>query len=383
MTTCPPPSPGRSWRTGFLYLFVPGTFFLLGCLVTWLVLQRRNDSVMVGLPVPAGTALRPGEPTPQPDEPGAAPEIFRDNFGEVSGAAATLVGIGCNHEQGLVMDLALLKAGDRQHLWRLEETDMALPLSPALLERVIDGQPIAMLPSFRARGGQGQVPDLANFNDYEALAFCEALYKANLASTGAFANSARRDLTFSDLFSNPRKYRGQVVHFEGRLRRVRHTDPPPNARAKGVDHLYEAWVFDPHRYGVNPVCLVFTERPAGLAVAEQLDQPVQFDAYFFKKYRYQSADSKPGFAREAPLFIGRSPVLETTPSAMEAPMRWNTSLLVLFLVLVLATVWIAFALHWWFRRGDRRVQARLQEVRQREFVDPGLPNLPGPSPSNN
>ena len=237
-----------------------------------------------------------------------------------------------------------------------------------------------MLPSFRAQGHQGQVPDLAHFNDDEALAFCEALYKANLTSVGSFAHSARHDLTFADLFNNPRQHRGEVVHFEGQLRRVRRSDPPPNARAKGVGHLYEAWVNDP-RYGNNPVCLDFTEIPAGLKVVEQTDQPVTFDAYFFKKYRYQSADSKPGFAREAPLFIGHSPVLPAP--AAEDLWKWNTSLLTLFLGLVLLTAVLGFGLHWWFRRSDRHIQERLRRARRQEFVDPGASNLPNITSWNN
>jgi hypothetical protein len=268
------------------------------------------------------------------------------------------------------MELALLKAGDRQHLWKLQETDHALPLNRKLLARVLDGEPLAMLPSFRARGNQGPLPDLGNVNDDEALAFCEALYKANLTSTGAFANSARRDLTFADLFNTPQKYRGEVVHFEGLLYRLRRIDPPPNARIKGVDHLFEGWIFDPQRYGVNPVCLVFTELPPGLAVAEKMSFPVSFDAYFFKKYRYQSADSKPGWAREAPLFIGRSPVLVWEGQAASDALALSSPLLVAFLGMVLATGLIAFGLHWWFRRGDRRIQDRLSRVRQKEFVEP-------------
>ncbi len=226
-------------------------------------------------------------------------------------------------------------------------------------------------------------PDLSHLNDDEALAFCEALFKANLTSQGAFANSARRDLTFTDLFNTPKKYRGEVVHFEGNLRRVRHSDPPPNARVKGVDHLYEGWAFNMERYGANPVCLVFTELPPGLPVAEKMDRQISFDAYFFKKYRYQSGDSRPGWAREAPLFIGRSPVLAIEKAAPADSITWSAPLLVGFLGLVLVTGLVAFGLHWWFRRGDQRLRNRLAQVRQQDFVEPGKTGLPSTAPSDN
>jgi hypothetical protein len=317
---------------------------------------------------------RPEEKPSQEGE--STPFVFRDNLLEVKVGAATLIGVGFNGGKGLIMELALLKEGDRQHVWKLQETDKALPLNRKLLAHVLDGEPLAMLPSFRARGNQGPLPDLGNINDDEALVFCEALYKANLTSTGAFANSARRDLTFADLFNTPAKYRGEVVHFEGLLYRIRRIDPPPNARIKGVDHLYEGWVFDPQRYGVNPVCLVFTELPAGLAVGEKMNCQVSFDAYFFKKYRYQSADSKPGWAREAPLFIGRSPVLSPEKQPTSDSLAWSTPLLVGFLGMVLATGFIAIGLHWWFRRGDRRIQDQLAKARQQGFVEPGNREVP-------
>ncbi len=363
------------WTGVLLYLLVPGTFFLLGCLAAWFFLAgERNGDAKASLP-PADQA------TEAKDEP-TAPTVFRDNTREVSQGAATLAGAGSAGGHAVFMELALLRGGEGQHLWKIEETGTALPLDAKLLARVVDGEPVGMLPSFRAKGKKGQVPDLDDLNDLEALAFCDALIKANLTSQGAFANSTRRDLTFADLYNTPKKHRGEVIHQEGALRRVRRSDPPPNARAKGVDHLYEGWVFDT-RYGTNPVCLVFTELPAGLTVAEQMNRQISFDAYFFKKYRYQSADSKPGYVREAPLFIGRGPVLAKAETASGVDTSWSTPLLIGFLGVLLATVVLAFGLHGWFRRGDRHVQKRLAGVRHREFVEPNGPTFPDTTPSAN
>lgn len=379
MSTVPRPAPQQYWRAGlFLYLLVPVACFLLGILFARQFLYIPNNPPSQGKPhAENGPAV---VDLPQPEE--GHGELFRFDTDAVSRAAATLAGAGGDDGRSALTELTLLKAGEVAGLWKLQEMVQAPPLRPEYLSQVRDSTPIAMLPSFRDKEKQGQVPDLAHFNDLEAEAFCEALWKANLTSTSAFANSARTELTFSDLFNEPHRYRGQVVHFEGRLRRVRHSKAPIMARSRGVEHLYEGWLFDPQRYGTNPVCLVFTELPTGLSVAEQMDQPVTFDAYFFKKYRYQSADSKPGYAREAPLFIGRSPVpVKGPPSAPQV--AWSTPLLVGFLGLLLLTVVIAFGLHWWFRRGDRRVHDRLAVVREREFVEPGPPGFPDTTPSAN
>lgn len=371
-----PTPPGRRGPGLVVTILGPAVFFLLGCLATWLVLQARPSEEVAASSAPA----EPAAPAPSLPEAPAAPTVFRDNRAEMSQGAAALAGAGGSG--GAFLALALVRGGEQGHLWKVLATESALPLDEAYLRKVIDGQPLAMLPSYKAKGKRGQVPDLEDLNDFEALSFCDALIKANLTSVGAFANSARRDLTMRDLFTAPGRYRGEVVHHEGLLRRVYRSDPPPNARARGVDHLYEGWVLDPES-GMSPVCLVFTELPPGLTVAEKMNRRVSFDAYFFKKYRYESEDSKPGYVREAPLFVGRSPVLtDAAPRPALAP-GWSTPLLVGFLVVLLATVVLALGLHFWFRRGDRKVRERLKGLREREFVDPGSPGLPGPTPSAN
>src|SRR5262249_28697678 len=60
----------------------------------------------------------------------------------------------------------------------------------------------------------------------EVKAYCLALTTAHATSSEAFANSARRDLTYAHLFEEPEKYRGEVVHYQGRLKRVRQFDAP-------------------------------------------------------------------------------------------------------------------------------------------------------------
>ncbi len=301
------------------------------------------------------------------DEPPPAEEVFRDNTAEVLQGAATLAGAGCQGGHGTAIVLALLRRGDQLHLWKLQEIDKALPLTPSLLKRVKDSTDI-------------RVDDSA----FEPEAYCEAVLKASLTSLGAFANSAH-PATFSELFTDPWKYRGQVIHYEGTIRRIRHMDAPAMLRAKGINDLYECWMFG-HDDGVNPVGLVCSELPAGVSPGEKLSLPASFDAYFFKRYRYQAVGSRPGQAREAPLFIGRSFVITKPAPVAEAEAyslgaKW---VLLAVLGLVLGTFVLAFGLHWWFRRNDRRVQARLKELRASGYGGAEAPEMPpGATPSEN
>ncbi len=308
-----------------------------------------SPAVLVALLL-AALAVRAAD-DPTPDE-----NVFRDNTADVVRGAATLAGAGCQGGNGTAMVLALLREGDRERLWKLEASDQALPLSPRLLKRVKDETGI-------------RIDDSA----FESEAYCEAVFKSTLVSLGAFANSAH-DATFRDLWNEPARYRGQVIHYGGKLRSIRDFDAPLMLAGKGISRLYECWIFDKDN-GANPVCLVCTELPAGMQPAEHLSEMVTFDAYFFKKYKYQSVDSKPGTAREAPLFIGRS--FSVVPHAhtdidetRESFMAGSKALLLIFLGGALVTVVLAVAAHWWFHRSDRRLRARIDQSRTLDIAPP-------------
>jgi hypothetical protein len=210
----------------------------------------------------------------------------------------------------------------------------------------------------------------------EAKAYCQALIAASQTSAKAFANSARHDVTFAHLFEEPEKYRGQVIHFNGRLKRVRRFDPPDYVKGDvfGIKDLYEGWIFDPEIHGANPVCIVFTQLPAHVSVAEDMEVLVAFDAYFFKRYRYKAKDG----LRECPLFIGhtlqvKKVLAASTDSAAHSISAFTTNLVIAVLLMFLGTIGLALLLSWWYRRGDRRIHKVLADARMPEFPEPDAP----------
>jgi len=287
----------------------------------------------------------------------------REAVDDISQAAATAAGAVGMRQPTCVLSVVL--AGQSMSLWDALPASpparpgnapaKALPVDPDLLLGVEDRAPVRNADE--------------NYDEFQAYNLL--LVRAHKTAAGAFAKGARRDLTFAHLFEEPAKYRGQIVHIEGLLRRLRKFDAARLAAKEGVPALYEGWVFDAE-YGYNPYCVIVTELPKSIQIGEKLDRHVSFDGYFFKRYRYKAGDG----VRDAPLLIGRT----LTPSASQgtaanARAPWLDSstpwLLIAFLAILLVTAGFGIALTLWFKRGDKQVRARLDAARDAAFVEPG------------
>ncbi len=119
--------------------------------------------------------------------------------------------------------------------------------------------------------------------------FWQAVLAASKVPAEAFAQAAgkQRHLTFGHLYAEPAKYRGLVVHIEGRLARLKKLDPPHWVQLKDIYDLYEAWIYV-NQPGAHPVCVIMPHQPDGIEPGDGLDFRVAVDGYFFKRYRYIS-----------------------------------------------------------------------------------------------
>jgi hypothetical protein len=249
---------------------------------------------------------------------------------------------------------ALLQAGSGFSLWS------ALPENPSAEES--KAPPLVNLESVKdetpIRSGE------------EGLAFCEALVKAHKTANQAFQSSATRRLTYANLYNESKLHRGKVVHFEGQLRRLARFEPPEETKLDGVTDQYEGWIFDLKNYGPNPVCVIFTDLPAGLEPGDKLDVRVSFDGYFFKRYRYKAADTW----RDAPLLIGHTIIVNQKPAKSDADEGgfFSGFMAITFLILLGCVFFLALALTMWYRRSDRLVQTRVSNAQASGFIEPGV-----------
>jgi hypothetical protein len=288
------------------------------------------------------------------DPAGANPPLLNDAARAAATAASML---GMYNATGVS---TVLLAGQTMAIWGANATD---PLAKSLSQREQATVDPDLLGGVEDRAPVRNVVD--NYNEFQAYQYL--LIKAHNTPEAILARAARHDLTYAHLFEEPAKYRGQIIHLEGRLKRLRRFDAAATAARQGVPILYEGWIFD-EIYYYNPFCIIVSELPTSIQVTEKTEHPVAFNGYFFKRYRYQAGDSW----RDAPLLIGRTLHLaEPSPAGSDGDVPFPHLLLSAFISVVALTLVLGLGLLWWFRRGDRQVQSRLDAARQATFFEAG------------
>jgi hypothetical protein len=209
-----------------------------------------------------------------------------------------------------------------------------------------------------------EIPKEARDEDW---VYWQAVFHASRIGAAVFAKDSQKNryVTFGHLYYEPAKYRGRVVHVEGRLLRLKRLDPPLHAQLRGLKELYEAWIAT-DQPGAHPVCAIIAHRPEGLEPGDQLNRNVAVDGYFFKRYRYISGRlDKEGNNQplSTVLIIGPTIALRggqsaAQPFALAAIWPWVVG----FGAVVAA---VLGAMIWWLRRSDRLVRARLAALRAR------------------
>lgn len=240
--------------------------------------------------------------------------------------------------------LVWLKTGDELDYWTLVNSAVIRPIAEEFLEKIKDERPI-----------HGPTAD-----DLEASAYVQFVHMANQTSEEAFLTGARKELTYADLMRQPKTYRGDVLEISGRLRRLRALPSPLALQNLGVPTLYEGWVFQ-EIYGPHPIAFICTQLPQGVHPFEKGNIPVVFQGYFFKKYRYKSANI--GAANpwiDSPLMIGRTFQTQPVPLEERVDTDWAKDMLPLFLVFIILVGGAIVAFTVGFLRGDKKVISRIQ-----------------------
>lgn len=305
--------------------------------------------VAVGFIVP-GTALGQAQPDKEEAKEPAAPldDRYRPHI-----AVAEIVGM-----QDGIAAAAMVQRGLETGLWMGKPVRSARPDKEQITGRCEDRLPLFL-------------------NPWEKQAYNYLVNFARQTPPKELADVARHDVLYSNLMSDPGHYRAEPIHLTGKLGRLIKLDAGPTLANEGIKTLHEAWIYPIDKDASSVYCVVFSEQPAdNIPLAERFDPAplVSCDAYFFKILRYEAKDAKDPnkkVRRDAPLLVGRTLAYATTaPKSDEVNSPLTGTLIPAVLIMLGFLIGLFFVLTWWFRRGDKRVQARIREARYSEFIAP-------------
>ena len=154
---------------------------------------------------------------------------------------------------------------------------------------------------------------------------------------------------FTELFGQPRSFRGKPIRLRGTLRRLQRVEAASNTA--GIDGYWQGWL-DPEGGPPSPIVIYFLSLPESIQPGPQLVEPVEIVGYFFKRWAYQATDA----IRTAPLVMSLEPV------ALAAPARPPEANIVGIFLWTGGIIMVCGFLMMVRRRGGRRRAGRFSQT---------------------
>ncbi len=180
-----------------------------------------------------------------------------------------------------------------------------------------------------SRAALSKVRDATFFRQADEDAWLESL----LALEGYDGRSLEppRDVGFTEIFGQPKSFRGRSVRMRGMLRGLEKLRAPANDY--GIDDYYQGWL-EPAGGPASPVIVHFREIPEGMPLGLEIAEPVEVSGCFLKNMAYRARDT----VRVAPLILARRPVRPAARPAASGGGIWDLSLAAIGVVTMLAIV---------------------------------------------
>jgi len=140
-----------------------------------------------------------------------------------------------------------------------------------------------------------------------------------------------QDVGFTELFTQPRSFRGRAVRMRGTLRRLEKLDG--RADEYGVADYWQGWL-EPAGGPASPVIVHFLRLPSGMPEGLEIEEPAVVTGFFLKNMAYKAADG----VRIAPLILSLEPVRPATGSEASGTSVVDRSIGVVGVVTMLAIV---------------------------------------------
>lgn len=202
-------------------------------------------------------------------------------------------------------------------------------------EVLIEAEPEPFVPEAGALGAPASalatVRDDTFFREGDMEAWEQTFLTLRDAGRESLRRSPAAPVSFSELFGQPRSFRGRLVRLEGTLHRLERLDAPRNHY--GIESYWQGWL-EPAGGPAMPIVVHCLEVPEGMPTGMRIDEPVEITGYFFKRYAYAAADT----IRVAPLVMALEPVRKPSTAAVARGSSLGAWVVVSMAVLVGAAV---------------------------------------------
>jgi hypothetical protein len=145
-----------------------------------------------------------------------------------------------------------------------------------------------------------RVRDATMFRDADNDAWFEVWTTLREGGRGGLARSQPRDVSFRELFGQPRSFRGRLVRMKGTLHRAEQLAAPRNDY--GIDQYWQCWM-EPAGGPASPVVIQCLSLPEGMPTGMNIHESIAVTGYFFKNFAYNAADA----IRVAPVIMTLEP----------------------------------------------------------------------------
>lgn len=177
------------------------------------------------------------------------------------------------------------------------------------------------------------VKDDTVFRESDREAWFDLWQTIRSADDASLRRAHARSVSFAELYSQPKSFRGRLVRFEGALRRLQYVEAPANDF--DIPGYWQGWL-RPTRGPPSPIVVYFLTIPDGFPHGMAIDEPVEVVGYFFKRWAYQATDT----IRTAPLVMAREPFRRPRPDT-SSPFAWVGAIAIATMTALIGAVALA------------------------------------------
>lgn len=176
----------------------------------------------------------------------------------------------------------------------------------------------------------------------EQAAWFKLLDQLQETDSATLSEQSTGPVTFIQLYRQPREYRGELITTSGTLRRSEQIAAPKNDL--GIESYYRTWL-SPKDNPTNPIVVYTLTVPDGFPEGMTIEEPVELDGYFFKRWPYAASDT----VRSAPVVLAKSLRWVAAPPEKSAPPMSPTTIVAVAVAVALGVALLA----WWQTKHKR------------------------------